>query len=188
MLKEIPQDWKYRSEIYEIIAGCPHIRLPIDVVPERRMFVFEYLQDHLLSLARRSLPLMTIKHILKDVLEGIASLHDLGVSHNGRRAITVLMDWRVMDGTDIKANNILIQTKESSTGVDIEKVEITDLEDAVQLRSGQVLKGAKLGNFMWRSPEAHAEGPMELPSDIFAFGIVVRIPTLLSIAGQQPPS
>jgi len=51
---------------------------------------------------------------------------------------------------------------------------ITDLEDAVHIEQNQMLKGAALGNYMWRSPEVHAEGPMEMPSDMFAFGIVVR--------------
>lgn len=61
----------------------------------------------------------------------------------------------------------------------IGKVLITDLEDAVKLGPGRVLQGAVLGNFMWRSPEAHAKGPMELPSDMFAFGIVVSFrPTI----------
>jgi hypothetical protein len=59
-------------------------------------------------------------------------------------------------------------------GVQVDKVCIADLEDAVRLEPGRVLKGAPLGNYMWRSPEAHAEGPMELPSDLFAFGIVVN--------------
>ena len=55
----------------------------------------------------------------------------------------------------------------------IEKVLITDLEDAVQLQPGGWLQGATIGNLMWRSPEAHAAGPMQMPSDIFAFAIVV---------------
>lgn len=62
---------------------------------------------------------------------------------------------------------------DTSPGTRVDKVYITDMEDAVQLEPGRVLQGAPLGNFMWRSPEAHAEGPMELPSDIFAFGVVV---------------
>jgi hypothetical protein len=64
-------------------------------------------------------------------------------------------------------------------GVQVDKACITHLEDAVRLEPGRVLKGALLGNYMWRSPEAHAEGPMELPSDIFAFGIAVSNEPLL---------
>jgi hypothetical protein len=35
------------------------------------------------------------------------------------------------------------------------------------------VRGVRLGNPMWRSPEAHAAGRMNLPSDIFSFGLVV---------------
>lgn len=33
--------------------------------------------------------------------------------------------------------------------------------------------GSQVGNQLWRSPEAHAQGPVGSPSDIFSFGIVV---------------
>jgi hypothetical protein len=35
------------------------------------------------------------------------------------------------------------------------------------------VRGARLGNPMWRSPEAHAAGRINLPSDVFSFGLVV---------------
>lgn len=38
---------------------------------------------------------------------------------------------------------------------------------------GSAILGRQLGNWMWRSPEAHAEGPMNTFSDVFSFGIVV---------------
>lgn len=33
--------------------------------------------------------------------------------------------------------------------------------------------GKQVGNWMWRSPEAHARGPVNKPSDIFSFTLVV---------------
>lgn len=33
--------------------------------------------------------------------------------------------------------------------------------------------GKQAGNWMWRSPEAHARGPVNKPSDVFSFALVV---------------
>lgn len=33
--------------------------------------------------------------------------------------------------------------------------------------------GKQVGNWMWRSPEAHASGPVGKPSDIFSYALVV---------------
>lgn len=40
---------------------------------------------------------------------------------------------------------------------------------------GTALCGGQVGNLMWRSPEAHAGGPIKKPSDMFSFGIVVSV-------------
>ncbi len=90
--------------------------------------------------------------------------------------VTIVLGYKgdEADGVlDVKANNVLIQTKESATGTDIELVQLADLEDAAHLPPGTAAMGAQLGNWMWRSPEAHAQGPIEKPSDMFSFGVVV---------------
>ncbi|SMY27945.1 unnamed protein product [Zymoseptoria tritici ST99CH_1A5] len=156
VVKEIPQDWKARNEIYRRTSRCSHIRLPIDSIPESRMLIFEYIEEDLLSLIQqREVPMKQIKRALKWTLEGISQLHAVNITHN-----------------DIKPNNILLQTITSPAGLAVERVLLTDLEDAVHLEPGRYLQGATLGNLMWRSPEAHAGGPMEAASDLFAFGIV----------------
>jgi hypothetical protein len=68
----------------------------------------------------------------------------------------------------------MIQVKENPNDVDVEQVQLVDLEDTVHLPPGKAVVGSQVGNWMWRSPEAHAEGPVEKPSDIFSFGIVVK--------------
>lgn len=60
-----------------------------------------------------------------------------------------------------------------SAGAEVDEVYLTNLEDAVRLEPGRELKGVPLGSHVKRSPETHAEGPVELSSDLFAFGIVV---------------
>lgn len=78
------------------------------------------------------------------------------------------------NGPDVKPNNILVRTTEDDTGLRVEQVQLIDLEDAAHVPPGTALRGMQLGNWMWRSPESHAEGPIEKPSDMFSFGIVVR--------------
>ncbi|KAL9609841.1 MAG: hypothetical protein Q9167_005408 [Letrouitia subvulpina] len=119
------------------------------------MFVFDYFKDHLLSLAQKELPLLLIKRILKDALRGIAELHHQNIVH-----------------TDIKPNNILIQWSESSDGIVVDDVRIGDLEDSAYVPPGSNIRGRQVGNQIWRSPEAHAEGRVNKFSDIFSFGIV----------------
>ncbi|KAI2889415.1 hypothetical protein CBS63078_10215 [Aspergillus niger] len=132
-----------------------HIRLAKDIIPERSMFVFEYFADHLLHLAQLELPPAIMKRILKDALRGLAELHDQDVVH-----------------TDIKADNVFIDYRNGKSGTTIENVQLGDLEDAVYIPPGSSMIGKRAGNWMWRSPEAHAKGPVNKPSDIFSFALV----------------
>ncbi|PYI08835.1 kinase-like protein [Aspergillus sclerotiicarbonarius CBS 121057] len=135
--------------------SAEHVRLTQDRIPEKSMFVFEYLKDHLLHLAQKDLPIDTTKRILKDALLGLAELHDQDIVH-----------------TDIKADNILIDWEDHQEGISVRKVQIGDLEDAAHIPAGSDMIGKQAGNWMWRSPEAHASGPVNKPSDIFSFALV----------------
>jgi hypothetical protein len=57
--------------------------------------------------------------------------------------------------------------------IEVKRVQIGDLEMGSVIPPGLNVRGARLGNPMWRSPEAHAAGRINLPSDIFSFGLVV---------------
>ncbi|KAK2808803.1 hypothetical protein FQN49_008679 [Arthroderma sp. PD_2] len=119
---------------------------------ERSMFVYKYLTNDLLSLVTQvDLPLKTTKRILRDAFQGLAVLHDNHIVHN-----------------DMKANNILVDRQ----GGVVTDVRLSDIEDAAVVPPGSEIAGRQLGNWMWRSPESHAEGPMNSPSDIFSFAIV----------------
>ncbi len=74
---------------------------------------------------------------------------------------------------DIKANNILVERKEDYGGMGIEQVQLADIEDAAYVPPGCDVVGKQVGNWMWRSPEAHAQGCVNKSSDIFSFGGVV---------------
>ncbi|SMY28943.1 unnamed protein product [Zymoseptoria tritici ST99CH_1A5] len=119
------------------------------------MFVFRHLNENLLGFVQRDLSLKLIERILKCALQGLAALHEQDLVHN-----------------DIKANNIMIQTKECSRDTDFQQVQLVDLEDTVHLPPGRATMGIQVGNWMWRSPEAHAQGPVEKSSDMFSFGLV----------------
>lgn len=55
----------------------------------------------------------------------------------------------------------------------VERVLLTDLENAAYLPEGRCMKGMLAGNGNWRSPEAHFRGELNKPTDMFAFGIIV---------------
>lgn len=65
-----------------------HVRLVKDAIPEKFMFVFQYFDDHLLTLARRDLSISMTKRILRDALCGIAELHDHNIVHTGSSPLT----------------------------------------------------------------------------------------------------
>lgn len=67
----------------------------------------------------------------------------------------------------------MIDWKEYQDGIIVERVQLADLEDAAHIPPGSHMIGKQAGNWMWRSPEAHARGPVNKPSDIFSFALVV---------------
>jgi serine/threonine protein kinase len=72
------------QEINNKLRGkADYVRLFEDIIPEKFMFVFQYFTDHLLRLAQKNLSLTAKKRILKDVLQGIAELHDQNIVHAG---------------------------------------------------------------------------------------------------------
>lgn len=59
--------------------------------------------------------------------------------------------------------------------IEVQRVQVGDLEMGSVIPPGLNVRGAKLGNPMWRSPESHAAARINLPSDIFSFGLVVSL-------------
>lgn len=69
--------------------------------------------------------------------------------------------------------------EESPNGaIEVQRVQVGDLEMGSVIPPGLNVRGAKLGNPMWRSPESHATARINLPTDVFSFGLVVSLCTL----------
>lgn len=157
VVKGTPQDFAIRTSIYRRIGDIPHIRTPTDIVPERRMFVFEYLDDTLLRLITRNLlPSKSLRYILKCALQGLALLPERDIVHNGKVSLPTALQCthtKLTNEPDIKPDNILVRTTEPEPALKIEQVHLADLEDAAHVPPGSALRGAQLGNWMWRSPE-----------------------------------
>lgn len=153
-----PHDFDYFKKMFDDLRSSPYIRVSEDSCPEESVFVYNYLPHHLLFFAQKDISLPTTKRILRDALRGIQTLHEKGIVH-----------------TDIKPNNILIESKEAdhSGDVEITQVKIADIEDAAYVPENCVISGRQFGNWMWRSPEAHASAHVHTPSDIFSFGLAV---------------
>lgn len=57
-----------------------------------------------------------------------------------------------------------------------ERVVLGDLDCSLKLKGNKLLRlpdGIKIGNVMWRSPEAQTGQGIGKPSDVFSYGLVV---------------
>lgn len=75
----------------------------------------------------------------------------------------------------------MVDWEEDHSGINIMQVQLTDIEDAAHVPPGCDILGKEVGNEMWRSPEAHAQGRVNRPSDMFSFGVVVSFPAHYSL-------
>lgn len=59
-----------------------------------------------------------------------------------------------------------------------QRVVLGDLDVSLKMKGDKLLRlpeGIKLGNVMWRSPEAQTGQGIGKPSDVFSYGLVVSI-------------
>lgn len=176
----IPGDFDHQLGLQKKLAFCRNLRTVVDTVRDLDIFIYSFLDGDLLRLSQSSLDQKSRIQTLRSALQGLAYMHDQGYVHNGKsrhrpgESLAILISF-----IDIKPNNILVDYDESTEGqFNIKRVQISDLEDAVLVPPGKWLRGPLCGNAMWRSPESWCRSHQNQASDIFSFGIVVRIPSL----------
>ncbi|KAF2803431.1 uncharacterized protein BDZ99DRAFT_526780 [Mytilinidion resinicola] len=149
VLKSVqPKSFQYFQDMFNDIRNSPYfpyVRVADDSIPDKSMFAYKYLKDHLLGFVQKDVPLPVTKRILRDALRGIAAMHDKGIVP-----------------ADIMANNIMAEWNEKDGEVVVEQVQVADVEDAAYVPDDCVIEGRQIGNYMWRSPEAHASGQVEV--------------------------
>ncbi|KAI1331545.1 kinase-like domain-containing protein [Xylariaceae sp. FL0255] len=164
-------EYQYALPLQLRFNRSPYLRALRDTVPDQRMFVNEYMSDHLLNFAFKDLSLATQKRILRDTLRGLATLHSQNIVH-----------------LDVKANNIMVDYHDTPEGIVVDRVQLSDLEDSTLIPPGQALRGLQVGNQLWRSPEAHVQGGVGKPSDVFSLAIVfifLRLRSVIFLADNE---
>ncbi|KFY10985.1 hypothetical protein V491_07379 [Pseudogymnoascus sp. VKM F-3775] len=162
VLKEVPRSmFKPACDMQRDLItheGSSYLRLMRDTIPEQSILIYDYATDHLLNLAQKEIPLAARKRILRDALRGLAVLHDRNIVHAGMSSFI--------------NSPACINYANCDENIVVKSVQLSDLEDAAYVAPGSDIMGSQVGNQLWRSPEAHAQGPVNSPSDIFSYGIV----------------
>ncbi|EFR02289.1 CMGC/CDK protein kinase [Nannizzia gypsea CBS 118893] len=149
-------EFQYQLGLQAPLIGCHNLRVVIDTVPGHLLFMYDFFNEDLLDLARNdNLSYAARKRILREALTGLAALHERGILHG-----------------DIKPNNIFVDYDLSDGAIKVKRTQIGDLGMGSMIPPGLNVRGARLGNPMWRSPESHAAARINTPSDIFSFGLV----------------
>jgi serine/threonine protein kinase len=102
-------------------------------------------------------------------------MHDRDIVHLGELNDSALHTVNINDwySLDVKPDNILVNCRDVDQDVVVEKVQISDLENAACLPKPRCIKGMLAGNDDWRCPEGHFKGELNKPSDLYSFGLVV---------------
>lgn len=75
----------------------------------------------------------------------------------------------------MKPNNVFLNWRVDSDDVfHLDKVALGDMDCALHLKGDRPLN-AMMGNVIWRSPEGQVGRGIHKPSEVFAFGLMVRI-------------
>lgn len=86
------------------LAGCPNLRVVVDMVPEHLLFIYRYFTDDLLELAgKENLPDIARKRILRDTLTGRAHLHDRNIFHSGKQLAPLFTVGEVASGASVRS-------------------------------------------------------------------------------------
>ncbi|EZF28441.1 hypothetical protein TMEN_9321 [Trichophyton mentagrophytes] len=137
------------------------LRVHVDENVEEKVLVYEYFNDDLLSFIKKNpnLPIGARKWILRELGESLKELHAKNWIH-----------------IDVKPDNVMINYSQDEQGLPLpQRVVLGDLDVSLKMKGDKLLRlpeGIKLGNVMWRSPEAQTGQGIGKPSDVFSYGLV----------------
>ncbi|RDL40784.1 Serine protein kinase [Venustampulla echinocandica] len=167
------QEKDHRPEIVYIASRDDGQKFVLKDLPPS-IFKLAYDMQRTLITQERSPYLRLMRDI---ILEQSILIYDYATDHLlsfAQKQIPLAIRKRILgDALHVKENNILVNYENVDGKIVVKSVQLGDLEDAAYVPPGSDIVGSKVGNQLWRSPEAHAQGPVNSPSDMFSFGIIV---------------
>ncbi|KAI9733880.1 MAG: hypothetical protein M1834_002535 [Cirrosporium novae-zelandiae] len=146
---------KNERKILSEFKGHTSIRQMLDEIEQPQSLVLSYLDGDLPSLSDHTqLEQSNFKHVSKEILKALISMHEKGLIH-----------------TDIKPNNILVNF--DSDKRHFTKVELADCRDGVHRDSAKDFQKHVIGTPIYRSPEALCRLPWDCSTGIWSFGAVL---------------
>lgn len=80
----IPDEFEYPYKLQQSLASSSNLRAMIDAIPDQEILIYPYLACDLLRISQKQLSVDARKAILKNVLTGLAELHDRRMVHTGK--------------------------------------------------------------------------------------------------------
>ncbi|KAL8939938.1 MAG: hypothetical protein Q9211_002511 [Gyalolechia sp. 1 TL-2023] len=158
ILKEAHHNRFFDAEVNALdgyLRGHGSFRQLVNIIPDTKIMVFEYLADNLQNVLyntrpRRKLEEEEVKRVTKVVLKGLATMHEKNYAH-----------------TDIKPDNIVVDFDESGT---FSRIKLIDLGDTVRI---EPTTSHVFTHPIYRAPEGLFGLPWTTKVDVWALGTLI---------------
>ncbi|EQL37297.1 serine/threonine protein kinase [Blastomyces dermatitidis ATCC 26199] len=162
VLKHVsPSIFEQSLELKQEFPETRRLRVHDDDNEAEQTLIYIHFSDNLLSLVKNN-PNMSIaprKWILWELGQALKEFHAKNWIH-----------------IDVKPDNVMVDYRYDQAGqLAPERVVLGDLDCSLKLKGDKLLRlpdGVKVGNVMWRSPEAQTGQGIGNPSDVFSYGLV----------------
>nr|KMM70901.1 hypothetical protein CPAG_07210 [Coccidioides posadasii RMSCC 3488] len=181
VLKHVsPSIFEQSLELKQEFPETRRLRVHDDDNEAERILIYNHFSDNLLSLVKNN-PNMSIaprKRILWELGQALREFHaknwiHIGNMHQPAHQIQALTKFSFLD---VKPDNVMVDYRYDQDGqLRPERVVLGDLDCSLKLKGDKLLHlpdGIKIGNVMWRSPEAQTGQGIGKPSDVFSYGLV----------------
>ncbi|KAG5297219.1 serine/threonine protein kinase [Histoplasma ohiense] len=162
VLKHVsPSIFEQSLELMQEFPETHRLQVHDDDNEAEQILIYNHFSDNLLSLVKNN-PNMSIaprKWILWELGQALKEFHAKNWIH-----------------IDVKPDNVMVDYCYNQAGqLALERVVLGDLDCSLKLKDDKLLRlpdGVKIGNVMWRSPEAQTGQGIGKPSDVFSYGLV----------------